>query len=945
MKRLLALSIVLMLCVSAALAQKVTLKATADVGLSCATAKECNTSHGKLDRFKIKTIQEMAAIRFDATPAAGREVLKARLFLLPIGKHMLRYIRVSTVSGDWAEGSGRERYGPPNGATFNRADHASKRPWAWGGSQFCDVIMGSGNSLACWAEIEKHDTGWVSVKISPDMVYAMVAADTDGLAVMDGGTLTFFNNWIRSAQSDSAPYIEVELGKKLTAAPARPVVKAEPAAQRAHLASGAAKLTVATAKDVICWRVKLDGKPVQRWRVKHPARKGPTVFCLEDLPPSEKHVLEVVAVAPSGRVSPATKIAVTSSPALPQPPTLGNIEPPKYRGPPAPPQEDRREEPPKPVVLPLLGLIYPPLVKVSPETGKVMFNDAGGVADARRANAVWDGNVVKLFGARGEYVSYQVVVKNQTDKPVKGVKVLPTGLSRVGSRIGRDNIELYKCWYARNKDKRWQPAYCVPIKIGQGVDIPDPARKLAGQKYQSFYVDIYIPKDARPGKYTAPVKVQAGGVEAISVPVELTVYDFALPDKLSFWPQLNTYSRPARWHDYFRLAHNHRCVYYYRSYTPPVRGAGKDVKVVWDEYDRNLGPLLTGEAFAKCRRAGVPIETMALPFADSWPTPLTKQTYNYQGHWPKRGESTDHITAQMMNAPYIGDALSQDYKDAFLAAQKQFVEHFRAKGWNRTEMQCVFVGKSTHRTNYGINMWWRTDEPYHWEDWLALQFFNRLWTTGRKRLGASRTRWSARADISRQQWQGRVLEGAIDNVYFGSGWLSSPAMTRRCRILARENPLVLRVYGGASADNGSNTASLAWIVSAYLNGADAALPWQALGNDKALDAGDSAIGGGSGGAGLIAPGKRFGTGPVADMRLKAFRDGQQLAEYLNIVEKRYGLNREQVRVMVGRAIRLRGATKAGAAADNADALRFGTLKAWQISELRRTLAELIVKKP
>ena len=97
-----------MLCVAPVGAgETVKLPATADVWLSDANAAERDSSSGRNARFKLKSIQEMAAIRFDATPAVGREVLKARLFLHPAGQHMLRYVRVSTVNGDWEEGTAR----------------------------------------------------------------------------------------------------------------------------------------------------------------------------------------------------------------------------------------------------------------------------------------------------------------------------------------------------------------------------------------------------------------------------------------------------------------------------------------------------------------------------------------------------------------------------------------------------------------------------------------------------------------------------------------------------------------------------------------------------------------------------------------------------------------------------------------------------------------------
>jgi len=914
--------------------ETVRLKATADIWVSGFRGEEAFTA-GKYPQFKLKSIQELAAIRFDAARAAGRQVRGARLVLRRAGKDQLRYVRVSTVNADWVEGTNAQRLAAGDGASYRFADNAPKRPWAWPGSQLCDVIMGSGHSLATWAQREQLPDGWIAVNLTPELIYALVAGDTDGLAVMDGGTPAFNNNFIHSVQSKWAPYIEVDLGGSAPAPPAAPKVRAEPDPPRAHLGSGAIKVTVAAADGVFCWRVKLDGRRVARWRVPHPAAKGPTVFTLDDLTPSKTHPLEVVAVAPGGAASRPTTVKATASPALAAPPTLRTLRPPAGGA------------DPRPTLGGMRVWACPPLVKVSPETGKVMFKDAGDKEPVRRANAVWDGRGVKLFGARGETVSFQIAIDLAGPAKTWRFKIIPFALKGPGgATIGAGQFDLYRNWYAKNKSGKWQPAYCVPIKAAQAVQVPDPKRKIDKQANQSFYVDLYIPKDAAPGRYARSIGVTATDAEntpagwALGLPISLEVFDFALPDRLSFWPQLNTYSIPTRWHDYFRLAHNHRCVYYYRfgGSVVPTTGRGKDLKIDWGWWDRVYAPLLTGEAFKDCRRASVPIEAIALPFWDSWPTPLTKATYDYPGDWPKRGDSNQGLIDHYLKAPYIADALSDDYKAAFAAAVKQFIEHFKAKGWTRTECQCVFVGKNTHRIAHGANMWWTTDEPYHWDDWQALWFFNDLFVRARDAAGGDPDRWVTRADISRPQWQGRVLHGAIDTVYFGG--FAGAARIRRCRTLAREAPLELRAYGGVSADNGSNTASLAWIVNCWLNGASAALPWQTLGNDRALDVNDSAVGG----AAMICPGERFGAGPVADIRLKAFRDGEQLIEYLHLAEARCGLNREQVRAMVAPAVRLQGAARSGAGADNADAVRFAALKAWQIAGLRRALAELIVKK-
>ncbi len=908
-------------------AETVRLKATADIWLSDANPQERSSSAGKANRFKLKTIQEMGAIRFDASPAKGREVLKAALLLRRAGADKLRYVRVSTVNGDWVEGNTAQQYGQADGATYMYADHAGKRPWTWPGSQFCDAIMGAGNTLVCWAERKELEDGWIAVELAPELVYALVAGDSDGLAVMDGGNLAYQNNFIYSCQAaGSEPYVEVELGKRLTAAPPTPQIKAEPAPERAHLASGAVKVTISGAGDVFCWRLALDGRPAPRWCVKHPAANGPTIFYLEDLAASKRHELEVAAVGRGGAISRPAKVAAFSSPALSGKLSLGKLAAPRGGG--KIPQRAGK----------MRVWACPGIVKISPEKPEAMFGDLGGAGDPRGANGVWDGKRISLFGARGEYVSYQLCIEKLSPAPLTGVKVRPEPLKGPGAAtIGGTEIELFTNWYARNTSKKWQPAYCVPIAAGQAFAIPDPRRQIAKQQNQTVYVDVYVPKKAAPGEYTGSVRVEADGVEGISLPVALAVYDFVLPDRLGFWPELNAYNVPRDAHEYYRLAHQHRCVMNCWVWRPQLQGSGKGIRVIWDRYDRDVGPLLTGQAFKGNRRAGAPVECMYLPFEDSWPTPLSKSNYNYQGYWPKRGDGREHIVAQQLKAPYIGDALSQDYKDAFLAVEKQFIAHFKAKGYTRTEMQCFYGGKNTHRIDYGSNMWWTTDEPYHWEDWLALQFFCRLWTQGRGQADASR--WAARADISRPQWQAMVLAGAVDAVYYGTGAFSSAAMYRRCRTLHQETGLDLRTYGGANRDDESNTRSVVWILNAWANGSNAVLPWQTLAGEKALDANDSATSGNA----LIAPATRLGLKVVGDMRLKALRTGEQLAEYMILLAQRHKLTREQIKAMVHAAVSIQAGTRAGAGADNADALVFGTLKAWQIVALRRALAELIVK--
>ncbi len=113
-------------------ADVIKLQVTADIWLSAFNERERNSSSGKVERLKLKSIQEMAAVRFYPRPILGREVLSARLFLHTTQtNNQLRYIRISTVNQDWVEGNTRQSYGPWDGATYNYADHAGRKPWAW----------------------------------------------------------------------------------------------------------------------------------------------------------------------------------------------------------------------------------------------------------------------------------------------------------------------------------------------------------------------------------------------------------------------------------------------------------------------------------------------------------------------------------------------------------------------------------------------------------------------------------------------------------------------------------------------------------------------------------------------------------------------------------------------------------------------------------------------
>lgn len=884
--------------------------------MSAADEKEMNSSGGKVDRFKLKSIQEMAAIRFDPSPILGREIISARLFLHTIQPdNQLRYIRLSTINQDWVEGNSRRPYGGGDGSTYNDADHADRKPWAWPGSQFCDVTFSSGHSLSGWAERRKEADGWISVEVDPSLVVAMAVGDTDGLAVMEGGTWDLFNNSVHSRESGRyAPYLTVEVGGSIHVVPKTPLVEADPDPGHANLQSGAVRLRIRNDPAVFCWRIRVNDSELDRWQIPHPRQGVWTEFSIPELPPSVPTDIEVMAVSSSGHTSAPAKVRTEAGPALNTNMNLGRIQPPVLEGKPMSPEGSMRV------------WALPSLIKLSPLSPKPLHPDMGwDDAPPREANAVWAGQGVHLFGIRGEYAGFQLCVEAIQDE-VKEIRILPGALRGAhGEVIEPSEIELYKNWYARTKQGDWQPAYAVPLKAGDSFAIPDPLRGIREQKNQTFSLDVYIPKDAETGTYRGTIEVSARGSQSDHIPIQLDVHAAHMPDELAFWPEMNAYHIPSHVHDYYRLAHQHRCVANFFAFRPEIRGAGDEMEIDWKAYDELAGPLLSGEAFAESRRAGYPVECMYLPYKDSWPTPLSKKTYDYDGYWPGKGESQRHLTDHYLTSPYIGDALSHEYKAGFLAVQRQFIEHFKEKGWDRTEVQCFFGGKKTHRTDFGSNMWWTTDEPYHWGDWLALQFFTGFWSQGRDRLGAPEPLWAARADISRPQWQGRVLSGLVNTVYYGR--FNNERTYRRCEILKEETGIRVRAYGSANAHDRSNTETVALVLNAWLNGADGFLPWWTIGTEQSLDQQEGCLGNA-----LFVPGDRFGLPVVGDLRLKAFRKGEQLVEYLVLLGKKYSLNRRQLKHMVVKAL-----------GPEQDTVNIGPLRMWQIEGLRAEIVRLLEK--
>ncbi len=390
----------------------------------------------------------------------------------------------------------------------------------------------------------------------------------------------------------------------------------------------------------------------------------------------------------------------------------------------------------------------------------------------------------------------------------------------------------------------------------------------------------------------------------------LRVWDFTLPDFLSFLPEMNCYGLPRNERAYYRLAHKHRTV----LNRVPYSQAGKvedgcapiwdGRRFDWSAWDQRFGPLLDGSAFADLPRKGVPIECFYLPLHENWPTPIEP---NYNGdYWADR-------------------AFTPAYREAFVEASRQFAEHLNKKRFHDTLFHGFFNGK----LDFKRNGWsrgsspWLLDEPGNFQDFWALRYFGAAFHEGIRQAAPGRAKMVFRCDISRPEWQRDALDGLLDYNVVGG------AMRRYRRIVmdrkAAEHQIVVE-YGSANAIEESNMQAVGWSLDSWTLGTDGVLPWQTVGRGDSWTKADTLS--------LFYPGRR-GSEPVPSIRLKAFRRGQQDVEYLTLLSMTTNEPRWAIAQRVREALGLsgeRGSSDVNATED-AGVIRFRRLRpadAWAL---------------
>jgi len=169
---------------------------------------------------------------------------------------------------------------------------------------------------------------------------------------------------------------------------------------------------------------------------------------------------------------------------------------------------------------------------------------------------------VHIYAARNEYESFQLVLTAPT-QTLTITAVHPSDLiADDGSKISKENFTLFRPEYilVRRPTPRAQlppglypdplvpfinPLTSKPIEPRRqfrktnrwgepittvGYEIYALPRELFKGQNLPIWVDLYIPKNARPGTYHATFTVRAAGGISARIPLTLTVWNFTLPD-------------------------------------------------------------------------------------------------------------------------------------------------------------------------------------------------------------------------------------------------------------------------------------------------------------------------------------------------------------------------------------------------------------------------------
>ena len=332
----------------------------------------------------------------------------------------------------------------------------------------------------------------------------------------------------------------------------------------------------------------------------------------------------------------------------------------------------------------------------------------------------------------------------------------------------------------------------------------------------------------------------------------------------------------------------------------------------------------------------MPVPIVYLALFENWPGDLRK---TYQWNIPERpktaAEYQQLIARHALASGPIEEGFPQDYQDRFSAVARQFAEHIRERDWKRTKYQIFFNDKYYYKDptrSSGANgvSWWLLDEPNHHDDYRALSFFG--WLGKRWLKDYPDVPMVFRTDISYVEFIRDQIADLID-----IDCTSQHFFTKNRYLMDNRNRFGRTYWNYASTNHPreTNVGMRAWCWRAWVTGADAIVPWNTVRGMEAWDRAEPLT--------VFYVGKKFGLNEPFDcLRLKAFRRGEQDVEYMTLLARKKGWDREAVAHAVAKSLDLSQETRRQYEED-AGSIRFDGIADAQLDQLRGRVAAALSK--
>lgn len=301
--------------------------------------------------------------------------------------------------------------------------------------------------------------------------------------------------------------------------------------------------------------------------------------------------------------------------------------------------------------------VIPACVRLDPTTNEIIDHKfllyrggEKGKPDLFKSNMIYDGNKVRLFAARGEYISFQLVISKSDGRTFDNMQIQMQEFKSPDNQI---NIkpELFLEWAVEIKTpstgypkaslgKGWYPDALVPFSYIQDdsskvqgrwiypLMLPDFNNRIDNQKSMIIWIDQFIPfnqAEAKPGEYHTKLSITTNR-QTREIPIDLTVWDFAIPNENRF--------KAALQHEGFmrdmpeeqelavyQLLKRNRIAMLDPTYKPDLQMEKNGMpELNWKAFDDRLNKYFSGMAFTKefgyqyGPGYGEPIETFVLPF-------------------------------------------------------------------------------------------------------------------------------------------------------------------------------------------------------------------------------------------------------------------------------------------------------------------------------------------